>query len=523
MSTLSTGVSNTVVGSNNGVTNQSGSNNVFVGNNIATIGSGSASGNTVVGSDALMAASAGSQSNSAFGHKALAGVTTGVENTGVGFRAGFLEGDATRSVTTGSHNTFIGTNTSPSATGISNSTAIGYQAQVAVSNTIQLGNGSVTEVRTSGTLTAAGLESIGTTLNIASQNNTTTLNIGSGTAVQTVNMGNNGVGVTTINLGGGSDVVNLGRTTCTSLLSFGQQTKDKMLALFSSNNLDPNNPSDHRYYGFGVADGGASVPPESGVGWIRYQVPQSMQHRFYTGTNSATASNERFRIAADGKVSLGSGGSLEAISGDLNIGDSTSTINIAKSSTTQIVNIGTGTGLTTINMGGNVTSSAVPTAGSHLTNKTYVDSKVMPINNQSLNTTDTVTFGGIKLSTDSVLNFYERWTSNTAYSGPALVSSQFIYFTRVGALVTMSSNQIQFTATSNGFVLANTNVPSHFRPISDQYMTTFMRINDQSLINGVAVLSSYGFLRIYKSNLSTFQTGENVVIYAISSSWALWS
>jgi len=119
---------------------------------------------------------------------------------------------------TGSSNTLIGTDARTTSNAQSNSTALGNGAVVEADNTIQLGNTSVTSVKTSGTLTAAGLESIGTTLNIASQNNTTTLNIGSGTGVQTINMGNNGTGATTINVGAGSDVVNLGRTTCTGLL-----------------------------------------------------------------------------------------------------------------------------------------------------------------------------------------------------------------------------------------------------------------------------------------------------------------
>ena len=42
------------------------------------------------------------------------------------------------------------------------------------------------------------LESAGTTLSIAGDNQSQTLNIGSGTGMQTINMGNNGVGVTNI-------------------------------------------------------------------------------------------------------------------------------------------------------------------------------------------------------------------------------------------------------------------------------------------------------------------------------------
>ena len=39
---------------------------------------------------------------------------------------------------------------------ITNATAVGYQAKVVASNTIQLGNGSITQVITSGTVTASG-------------------------------------------------------------------------------------------------------------------------------------------------------------------------------------------------------------------------------------------------------------------------------------------------------------------------------------------------------------------------------
>jgi hypothetical protein len=56
--------------------------------------------------------------------------------------------------TTGSENTAIGSTTSVSA-GKSNSTAIGYGATVSVDNTIQLGNTSVTDVKTSGKVTAS--------------------------------------------------------------------------------------------------------------------------------------------------------------------------------------------------------------------------------------------------------------------------------------------------------------------------------------------------------------------------------
>ena len=88
-------------------------------------------------------------SNSGFGANALLRNTTGEGNTAVGSLSG-------RGNTTGSNNTFLGANTDVSSAIISNSTAIGYNAQITASNTFQLGNSSITDVKTSGILTAAG-------------------------------------------------------------------------------------------------------------------------------------------------------------------------------------------------------------------------------------------------------------------------------------------------------------------------------------------------------------------------------
>jgi hypothetical protein len=90
----------------------------------------------------------GSQ-NTSIGNQSLINVL-GNNNVGVGKRAG-------QTITTGSQNTIIGTDADVSTNNFSNATAIGYGASVTASNAIQLGNTSVTNVNTSGTLTAAGL------------------------------------------------------------------------------------------------------------------------------------------------------------------------------------------------------------------------------------------------------------------------------------------------------------------------------------------------------------------------------
>ena len=65
--------------------------------------------------------------------------------------------------TTGTYNTAIGINANVFANNLTNATAIGANATVSESNTIQLGNTSVTDVKTSGKVTASSFVVIGGT------------------------------------------------------------------------------------------------------------------------------------------------------------------------------------------------------------------------------------------------------------------------------------------------------------------------------------------------------------------------
>jgi hypothetical protein len=148
------GSNNTAVGtmslssltnSNNGGS-PGGNDNTAVGTNAIRQG-GAANGNrnTAVGSAALSNGSAPSD-NTAIGYNTLS-VVSGDANTAVG--SGALLAN-----TIGSNNTAIGYNANVGSGTLSNATAIGNGATVTTSNTIQLGNTSVTNVKTSGTLTA---------------------------------------------------------------------------------------------------------------------------------------------------------------------------------------------------------------------------------------------------------------------------------------------------------------------------------------------------------------------------------
>jgi hypothetical protein len=128
------------------------------------LGGGAISGNTAIGQGALNLNTTG-VGNTAVGSNTLS-VTTGSYNTAVGAASlnrntgghntavgvGALETNIT-----GSFNTAIGLESNVSVNNLTNATAIGYRAIVNASNRIQLGNTSVNNVRTSGTLTAGAV------------------------------------------------------------------------------------------------------------------------------------------------------------------------------------------------------------------------------------------------------------------------------------------------------------------------------------------------------------------------------
>jgi len=113
-----------------------------------TVGSGKGGiiTNTALGVYTLYANSTGGH-NTASGDSALFANTTGSFSTALG-------GNALNTNTTGTYNTAIGYNSDVTSAALTNATAIGNGAIVTASNAIQLGNTSVTNVNTSGTVTA---------------------------------------------------------------------------------------------------------------------------------------------------------------------------------------------------------------------------------------------------------------------------------------------------------------------------------------------------------------------------------
>lgn len=152
MNAVSTGVRNTAIG-NSAMQNYAGTsfdNNTSVGY-ANLIGLTTGSGNTSVGAESMMALTIGT-SNTSIGNQSLIN-TTGDNNVGVGKNTGSAN-------STGNNNTIIGTEANLGAGNLNNASAIGYEAIAEASNTIQLGNSEITDVKTSGAITASGFKTL---------------------------------------------------------------------------------------------------------------------------------------------------------------------------------------------------------------------------------------------------------------------------------------------------------------------------------------------------------------------------
>ena len=149
------GQSNVAIGSNSLLNNNSGNYNTMVGveagSNIRTESGNTGNDNVGLGYRALQSNYSGDK-NVAIGWDALRR-TKGSGNSGIGNKAGWYNVD-------GSNNTFVGNQAgigSSNATNLTNATAIGYNAIVDASNKIRLGDSNITNIETSGTITAGAV------------------------------------------------------------------------------------------------------------------------------------------------------------------------------------------------------------------------------------------------------------------------------------------------------------------------------------------------------------------------------
>ena len=142
-----TGYSNTAIGDNVMRFNIDGFRNTAIGTH--SLYKNTTGQNNVSNGGYSLANNTTGSNSSAFGYKALYN-STGSNNTGIGYQAGDL-------ITTGTNNVIIGKDADPSVNSATNQIVIGYNAVGAGNNTVQLGNTAVTNVKTSGTITAGAI------------------------------------------------------------------------------------------------------------------------------------------------------------------------------------------------------------------------------------------------------------------------------------------------------------------------------------------------------------------------------
>ena len=148
-----TGYANTAIGENSMYNNESGEENAAIGG-VSLYSNVDGNANIAVGQGALYYNTSGSE-NAALGYNSLNNIEENY-NTAVGSYAG-------TSLISGTLNTALGYR-SDISNNLTNATAIGANASVTSSNTIQLGNTDVTLVNTSGVVSAAGLNIGGTAI-----------------------------------------------------------------------------------------------------------------------------------------------------------------------------------------------------------------------------------------------------------------------------------------------------------------------------------------------------------------------
>ncbi len=146
--TNTTGENNTANGAGSLFSNSTGMYNSAFGSSALSVNT-TGSSNTAVGMSSLFLNTTGNY-NTAVGLSSLHQNTLGSNNTGIGYKTLY-------SNITGENNTAIGYSADVASNSLYNATAIGYQASVTASNTIQLGNTNITNVKTSGTITAGAV------------------------------------------------------------------------------------------------------------------------------------------------------------------------------------------------------------------------------------------------------------------------------------------------------------------------------------------------------------------------------
>ena len=161
-------IQNTVVGVNAGLTNTSGANNVFVGTSSGQVnvsggsntfvGWGAGSANVTGGNNTYLGSRAGLSSstvsaNTFIGLNSGMNLTTGSNNSFLGTNSGVTIQDGSTALTSATNSLFVGTGARPLANSQTNQIAIGFDTVGKGSNTVNIGNSSITNTYLNGSVT----------------------------------------------------------------------------------------------------------------------------------------------------------------------------------------------------------------------------------------------------------------------------------------------------------------------------------------------------------------------------------
>ena len=141
---------NTFVGMNAGSFNSVGTDNTFVGMNAGT-NNNSGSGNSFFGRQAAVSNTTGAN-NSTFGFQAGQSNQSGSNNSFFGKDAGSFLGNGSSQNNSADNSVFLGAQTRANASAETNQIVIGYQAVGNGSNTVTIGNSSITDTYLEGTI-----------------------------------------------------------------------------------------------------------------------------------------------------------------------------------------------------------------------------------------------------------------------------------------------------------------------------------------------------------------------------------
>jgi hypothetical protein len=203
--------------------------------------------NAAFGNRALYATTIGSE-NTAFGSQSMELNTQGIGNTAIGVRS-------LRNNTNGAYNVAIGFGADVNAGTYSNTIAIGYDAIANGSNKIQLGNSNITNVNTSGSITAGSIQNTPIGSLMPNTGSFTTL-------ISTADINVNGI---KIGIGAGNNLTNVAfgynalvsNTTGVGNIAIGESTlsenKDGVDNLALGRQALIKNTSGYNNFAFGVA------------------------------------------------------------------------------------------------------------------------------------------------------------------------------------------------------------------------------------------------------------------------------